>query len=141
MKEPALVVNMDDAEVKRRLMQKIGGLRGLWEIDIKPRRFVRTPKQNKYYWIAVVVPFREWLREAYGDLWITAEQAHEMLKDKILSGKDGQIGELPPTTTRLNTSEFVEYVDTAAAFLAEFCQIVVITPEQFYQQQGDIKCL
>jgi len=134
MKEPALVLNMDDPEIKRRLMQQIGALKGLWELDLKPRRFIRSAKANRYYWIAVVIPFREWLREAYGDSWITAEQAHEMLKDKLLAGRKGELGELPPTTTRLTSDEFAKYVDDAAAFLAEFCEVIVIPSEVFYQQ-------
>lgn len=136
-KEPPTVLNLDDVEIKRRLIQQITTLRGLWEVELKPRRFVRTLRQNKYYWIGVVIPFREWLREAYGDSWITAEQAHEMLKDRLLSGQDGEIGVLPPSTTKLSTAEFAKYVDDAAAFLAEFCSIVVIPPEIFYQQRGE----
>ena len=90
--EDILVLNMDDPEIKRRLMRQIGMLKGLWQLDLKPRKLVRTLQQNKYYRVAVVLPFRDWLREAYGDSWITADQAHEMLKDRILSGKDGQLG-------------------------------------------------
>lgn len=137
VKEPALVLNFSDIEIKRKFIQSLGTLRGLWEVDLKPRRYIRTPRQNRYYWIAVVVPFREWLREAYGDSWITAEQAHEMLKDKLLSGRQGEIGTLPPSTTNLSTADFVKYVDDAAAFLAEFCEIVVIPPNIFYQQSGE----
>ncbi len=133
-KEPPLVLNFDDIEVKRQVIQKIGLLKGLWEFDLKPRRFVRTPRQNRYYWVGVVIPFREWLREAYGDSWITAEQAHEMLKERLLTGPRGELGELPPSTTRLSTGEFVKYVDDAAAFLAEFCGVVVIPPDLFYAQ-------
>jgi hypothetical protein len=138
-KEPPLVLNFDDIEVKRRVIQKITLLKGLWEFDLKPRRFVRTPLQNRYYWIGVVIPFREWLREAYGDSWITAEQAHEMLKARLLPSRDGEIGDLPPSTTQLSTAEFAKYVDDAAAFLAEFCGVVVIPPEIFYQQQSGEK--
>ncbi len=137
VKEPAPVLNFDDIEVKRRFIQQIGSMKGLWQVDLKPRRFVRTSRQNRYYWVAVVLPFREWLRDAYGDSWITAEQAHEMLKDRLLTHRDGQLGELPPSTACLDTADFVKYVDDAAGFLATFCEIVVIPPDIFYQQQGD----
>lgn len=136
-KEPPMVLNFDDIETKRRFIQKVTVLKGLWEVELKPRRFVRTPRQNRYYWIGVVIPFREWLREAYGDSWITAEQAHEMLKDKLLTGRPGELGDLPPSTTQLSTADFAKYVDDAAMFLAEFCGVVVIPPEIFYQQQGE----
>lgn len=131
-KEPPVVLNMDDPEVKRRLMRQIGGLKGLWEVELKPRKFIRTVRQNRYYFAAVVVPFREWLREAYGDSWITAEQAHEMLKDRLLSAPQGELGPLPPSTANLSTTDFVKYVDDAAAFLADFCSIIVIPPKIFY---------
>jgi hypothetical protein len=135
-KEPALVVNMDDPEVKRRLMLQISALRGLWELDLKPRKLVRNLQQNKYYWVAVVMPFRDWLREAYGDSWITSEQAHEMLKERILSGRETNLGTIPPTTTKLNTKEFAEYVDNAAAWLAEFTGIVVIPSDLFLLKEA-----
>lgn len=135
-KEPPLVLNMSDPEVKRRLMRQIGMLTGLWELELKPRRLVRTLQQNKYYRVAVVLPFRDWLREAYGDSWITGDQAHEMLKERLLAGKEGQVGTLPPTTTSLNTAEFAEYVDKAAAWLAEFCNIVIIPPDLFLLREA-----
>lgn len=135
-KEPPLVLNMDDPEVKRRLMLQISTLRGLWELNLRPRKLVRNLQQNKYYWVAVVTPFRDWLREAYGDSWITAEQAHEMLKERILGGREISLGTLPPTTTTLNTAQFAEYVDKAAAWLAEFCNIVIIPSDLFLLRES-----
>lgn len=136
-KEPALVLNMDDPEVKRRLMVQISTLKGLWELDLKPRKLVRTIKQNKYYWVAVVAPFRDWLREEYGDSWITGNQAHLMLATRILGeGRETSLGVLPPTTTNLNTAEFAEYVDKTAAWLAEFTGIVVIPSDLFLLKEA-----
>lgn len=135
-KEPPTVLNFDDPEVKRRLMGYIGTLKGLWEVELKPRKLVRNLQQNKYYWCAVVTPFRDWLRESYGDSWITAEQAHEMLKERILSGRETNLGTIPPTTTKLNTKEFAEYVDKAAAWLAEFTGIVVIPSDLFLLREA-----
>lgn len=140
MKEAVPVFNMDDAETKRRLVAKIRIAKGLWDCELKPHRLTRTLQQNKYYWAGVVGPFCEWLRENYGDSWITPEQAHEVLRDNILSRKQGgKFGLLPPSTTWLNTEEFWEYVEKASAWLAEFCEIVVIPPDLFTIQKEQIK--
>lgn len=133
----SLIVNMSDPAVKRRLMIEIGRLSGLYEILIKPRKKTRSLNQNAYYWAAVVTPFTEWLRENYGDSRIDKEQAHEMLKIKILGAKKKEIaGEsvvLVPQSKTLNTEEFEEYIEKCSAWLAEFCEIVVLPCEQFYE--------
>ena len=82
--ESTTIVNLSDASVKRRLMVQISKLTGLHEVKIKPRKRTRTLDQNSYYFVAVVQPFRDWLRDEYGDLQISSEQAHEMLKVKML---------------------------------------------------------
>ena len=56
------VVNMDNLSTKRRFMEKVQTMSGLWEISMKPRRFTRSLSQNAYYFAAVCSPFAEWLR-------------------------------------------------------------------------------
>ena len=84
MVDESAILNFDDIVVKRQFMSYVGTLRGLQEVRIRPRRRTRSLDQNSYYWSAVIAPFVEWLREAYGDTKIAPEQAHEMLKVKIL---------------------------------------------------------
>lgn len=133
------VLNLSNLAVKRALMEKIRGLNGIHEVLIKPRRYVRTLSQNNYYFVGVCQPFRDWLREQYGDPQITIEQAHEMLKVKIL-GLDqklvedtGEVLMLIPRSKTLDTFEFGQYIDKCAAWLAEFCGIVVLPPEMYYE--------
>lgn len=139
IKEPPLVVNLDNVESKRRLMQKIQKMRGLHEVSIKPRKKTRSLNANSYYFVAVVQPFTEWLRDEWGDPAITTEQAHTVLKAKVLGAKEkviestGEIIELIPTTHDMDKYDFADYIDKASAWLAEFCGIVVLSSDLFWE--------
>lgn len=137
-KEPPLVLNLDDIRVKRRLMEKIQKLRGLQEISIRPRKKTRSLNANAYYHAAVCAPFKEWLIENWGER-VTHEQAHEVLKRRVLGTVDkvdkstGEVFELTPTTHDMDQEQFGEFIEKSAAFLAEFCGIVVLPPEMFFE--------
>lgn len=139
------VYDMDDLPTKRRVMQSVQGMNGLWEISMKPRRFTRTPSQNNYYWAAVVTPFTEWLRGEWGDNDIQVEQAHELLKTKILGTKEllnketGEEIQIIRSSKMLDTTEFGEFIDKAAAWLAEFTGIVVLSPDLFWESPASEK--
>lgn len=140
MGELKSVVNMDDVPTKRRFMQKVQTMTGLWEIQMKPRRFTRSLSQNAYYWAAVVTPFTEWLRGEWGDSDVKPEQAHELLKHKVLGSLEltnkqtGEVIEITRSSRTLDSYEFGEFIEKAAAWLAEFTGIVVLTPEMFYEK-------
>lgn len=135
-----LIVNMSDPDVKRKLMIEIGGLTGLYEIYLKPRKRTRSLDANAYYFVAVVEPFMLWLREQYGDSSIDKEQAHEMLKVKILGLQEKQVGDevlrLIPHSKNLTVEQFGEYIEKCAAWLFSFCNIVVVPSEMFYESAG-----
>lgn len=139
MPKDALLVNLSDRAVKRELMSQIGRLSGLHEIYIKPVKRTRSLDANRFYFAAVVTPFRDWLRENYGDNFITTEQAHEMLKVKILGLQEHQIEgtnetiKIIPRSKTLNTAEFDEYVEKCIAWLGEFCNILIAPCEEFYE--------
>jgi hypothetical protein len=130
---------MDDLNAKRQLMSHIGTLKGPHEVSIKARRRTRTLDQNSYYWAAVVTPWLAWLREAEGDPSIDKDQAHEMLKSAVLGAKavklpDERVVWMSPRTRGMKTDEFAQYVEGAAKFLAEFCGIVVLPSDVFFQR-------
>lgn len=137
MGKDTLLINMSDAAAKRQLMTEIGRLSGLYEFYLKPRKRTRSLDQNAYYWAAVVQPFTEWLREAYGDTQIDKEQAHEMLKVKVLGLTEKQVGDevlrLVPRSKTLTVEQFGEYIEKCAAWLAEFCEIIVVPSEMFHE--------
>jgi hypothetical protein len=136
------VVDLSDLAVKRRLMTHIGTLQGLHEVSIKPRRRTRSLDQNAYYFAAVCSPWRDWLRESQGDPTITTEQAHIALKSAVLGTRTvtnkatGDCIEIPPPSRNMKTDEFSIYIESAAKFLAEFCGIVVLPADLFFESKG-----
>jgi hypothetical protein len=139
--ESTTIVNLSDASVKRRLMVQISKLTGLHEVKIKPRKRTRTLDQNSYYFVAVVQPFRDWLRDEYGDALISSEQAHEMLKVKML-GMDEKLIEgtqevlkLIPRSKTLDAAAFGSYIDRCGEWLADFTGIVIVPSELFYESE------
>jgi hypothetical protein len=140
MSESVMILDMNDLNTKRKLMTRIGSLKGLWEVSLKERKRTRTLNQNSYYFAAVVTPFRDWLRETDGDPSITTEQAHEALKSAVLGTRTvvnsatGEVVEIPPPTRTMKSDDFTAYVEASAKWLAEFCGIVVLEPEMFYEK-------
>jgi hypothetical protein len=141
------VYDMDDLPTKRRVMQAIQQMKGLYEISFKPRKFTRTLSQNSFYWAAVVSPFCDWLRTEWADNSIELEQAHELLKARILgtrelvNKKTGEVIEITRSSRTLDSTEFGEFIEQAAAWLAEFTGIVVLSPEMFYDKKEERKAL
>jgi hypothetical protein len=139
--EPPQVLNFDNLETKRRFMQKVQKLRGLQEVSIHPRKLTRSLNQNAYWHAAVVEPFKEWLREQWGDNAITHEQAHELLKRKVLGPIEkvdestGEIYELTPTSHDMDSAEFGDLIEKSSAWMAEFCGIVVLSSDLFFESK------
>lgn len=137
---PPMVLNLDDIETKRRLMSKIGTLRGLHEVTIKARKRTRSLDQNAYYWAAIVTPFAAWLTEEWGET-ISVDQAHLQLKIAIMGMKTkvntvtGEEMEIVPPSKTLDTKEFSEYVEKAIEFLARVAGIVVVPSELFSERE------
>ena len=139
MKE-SLFINMSDLPAKRKLLSELGRLNGPHEILIRPIKRTRSLDANRFYFAAVCTPFRDWLREAYGDNMISTEQAHEMLKVKILGlderkieGTDETITIIPRSKT-MKDDEFSLYTEKCIQWLGDFCQIEVAPVELFYER-------
>lgn len=139
MPKDALLVNLSDRAVKRELMMQIGRLSGPHEVLIRPVKPTRSLDANRYYFAAIVAPFTEWLREVYGDSLIDKEQAHEMLKVKILGLQErriegtNEVVTIIPRSKTLSAEEFSDYIGKAAAWLEEFCGIVTISSDLFHE--------
>ena len=135
------VYNFDSLQTKRRFMQKVQAMNGLWEISMKPRKLVRSLSQNAFYHVAYVSPFTEWLRDEWGDPSITTEQAHIELKKAVLGVKTkvnertGEMMELVPTTHDMDSGDFSNFLEKSAEFLARACGIVVLPSEMFFEQR------
>lgn len=110
------------------------------EVVIKRARKQRSNAQNAYYW-GVVVPFvlrgfielGNSLTEGNPD---DHELIHEFLKAKFLRNgaeivdADGLVHELPGSTTKTTTVEFMEYLDRIINFAAESLNVVIPPPNE-----------
>lgn len=91
------------------------------------------------------MPFAHWLRENYGDESITLEDAHDVLKRQILGvrtktlGDGGECIEIPASTRVLDKVEFSDYLEKCAAWLAEFCGIVVLSSDLYWESKDQPK--
>lgn len=118
---PEMIANMSDDALKARIINRIRQLEGRHRIDVTKYRPRRSDRQNRYYWPCIVKPFGDALREAGNDY--TNHQAHEILKHKFLRRENinmatGEVLAFTESTANLDTSEFNEYLDRCAAWLA-----------------------
>lgn len=132
-----LIVNADEPREKQMLLSKVRDLRGRWRIAFTQHRPRRTDRQNRMYWPCVVQPFADFLRsqgESYTD-----DDAHEFMKAKflmrdVIDPRTGEIvGQIPQSTTKLNTEEFYDYVEKCVAWLADMFGIQCPSPEPYRQ--------
>lgn len=94
----------------------------------------RSTVQNAYYWGVIVNEFREGFREMTGED-ITAEEAHEVLKEKcngkeIVNQKTGEVMKVGKTTTTMTTVEFMEYFSRCREFILEWFGRIVPEPNE-----------
>lgn len=119
-------------------MRQIGRLTGLYRISIKPYRQKRTLDQNAYYWVAIVTPFREWLKENWGQS-VTLDQAHDTLKLALLEVPKVNGIMMMPHSHTLNIEQFSEYIELAIEFLRVKCDVMVIPSDMFYESRKEQK--
>lgn len=139
-KDEPRVVNFDDLGAKLRFLQAAKKLKGLQEVSIRPRKKTRSLNANAYYWSAYIPDWADWLREQYGDPTITTEQAHQLLKVRVLGPKEkildtGEVLEIIPETHSMDQEEFGLYLDKAKEFLREFAQIIVLDSDLFWESK------
>lgn len=130
----SIIVNFDSLDAKRQLLARIGGLKGVWRIELAPYRPKRSNEANRYYWGVVVDALFQYLSAQ--DFEIThREQAHELLKQRFLVADvvnketSEVIGKRTRSTTELTTAEFSHYCDACRQWLLDFFGIAVIEPE------------
>ena len=108
----------------RRILRKLEGAR--LEVTFRKLRFKRSDAQNRYLWGVAYVTICAWHKEQFGEV-VTKEEIHAHTLKNILKYKikfkevmgsevmyvDGK------STSKLNTKEFVEFIDNLQAFYAE----------------------
>lgn len=91
----------------------------------------RSNPQNAYYWGVVIREITIRLRDL-GHQWLTDEDVHDMMKLKFnheqIVSEDGEVLELPKSTTTLTKTQFAEYVDNIRMWAAGFLGINIPDP-------------
>jgi hypothetical protein len=121
-------------DIKRRVIQQVGVLVGIYDIEFDPRRDTRSNRQNAWYWACIVSAFAAYMRDQDYEI-ITDDEAHEFLKARFLAvsvhnRRTGEvIGRRVRSTTELSTEQFCEYCERCRAWLADFFGIIVPDPQ------------
>lgn len=101
-------------------------------LEIKVRRKQRSNDQNAYMWGVVVPIVCGGLRHLGHD--VDEQDTHEFLKARFNSKKivniDGVVEELPTSTTKLTTSEMMDYIARIQQWAAEYLGLVIPDPLQ-----------
>lgn len=101
------------------------------EITIRKKRKKRSLSQNNFYWGAVVPIVREALYDA--GIIMNNEETHELLKLKcnpveVINKKTGEVISTMGSTTKLTTSEFMDYVSKIKHWAREYLNIEIPEP-------------
>jgi hypothetical protein len=140
-KQHVETINFSDVDSKRRHIQQIWTLQGLYDVTLKPRKRTRTLDQNSYYWVAICAPLGHWLTEQSGEPF-TKDDAHEYLKSRFTPVREpvikstGEVMEIRRSTSDLDTLEFSDYVERCIDWMAEFCEINVLPSNLFHEQRA-----
>lgn len=93
----------------------------------------RSCPQNRYYWGCVIKEITLRLREL-GHQWLTDEDVHDMMRMKFnyeqVISEQGEVLELPKSTTTLTKTQFAEYVDNIRMWASGFLSINIPDPNQ-----------
>jgi hypothetical protein len=96
-------------------------------ITIEKERGTRSKKQNAYYWSVVLAYIAEYMGEQPEDL-------HEIFKAKFLKRKRvwrGAEMTVLPSTTKLNSDEFGEYIERCVQEGAELGVVVPMADKNY----------
>ena len=101
------------------------------ELTIKKKNR-RSTKQNNYLWGVVYKECEIRMRELGND--IDCDVVHDFFKDKFLQkelvGEGGEvIDKIPGSTTELNKTDFIEYVNKIILWSSEILCITIPLPE------------
>jgi hypothetical protein len=91
----------------------------------------RSNPQNRYYFGLVIPLIQKGIKDMGTEL--TVLETHEFLKarfnlSELVNEGTGETISVPLSTTRLNKSEFSEYVEKIQLFAAEFLNIIIPDP-------------
>lgn len=123
-------MNMDDANLKRILIDTIKRAKGLHWWHFQRCRSQRSLAQNCYWWGVVIKTAQAAISEAWGEN-LSDDETHVLMREAFLRRPvvDRNTGEvkawITPSSTELDTKEFGEFIEKAVAWLAETFGVVV----------------
>lgn len=98
----------------------------------------RSNPQNAYYWGVVIREITIRLRDL-GHQWLTDEDVHDMMKLKFnheqIVSEEGEVLELPKSTTTLTKTQFAEYIDNIRMWASGFLSIDIPDPNSDLKMQ------
>jgi hypothetical protein len=101
-------------------------------VTIGKRGSKRSSPQNRYYHGVVVQEVKLGLLNIGYEM--TADEVHYFLKAKFnpveIPNKEGEVIELPGTTTNLTKTQFGEYIERIAQWAAEYLGIRIPQPNE-----------
>lgn len=136
------IVNFDEPAQRIAIVREIQALRGMQRITVVKARPRRSDRQNRYYWPVFIGSMYDFCKAQGSNE--THDQLHEMFKVKflrkpVINQQTGElIGQAIRSTTELTTTEFNEYLDKIAMFLAEM-GIVVPDPSEYREKDVDMQ--
>lgn len=94
------------------------------KVEVVQIKQTRSTSQNRLYWM--------WLNCISQETGQDPEDVHEVLKSFYLTGKFIKVGNLgqnvKPSTTKLNTKEFTDYLDKIKLWASEEMGITLLDP-------------
>lgn len=100
----------------------------VWQVEIKPYRKNRSKAQNRLYW--------KWLTLIGSELGYQRDEMHAIMADMFLEPITVQaMGKticVAPSTTKLNTKEFTQYLEQIEIFASSEFGITLPRPDDLY---------
>ena len=124
----------DTKGVFKRLIEHIKGLDfdKKWKVSITQYKSTRSLEQNALYW--------KWVGIIGDELGYTQDELHEVLAENYLEPIffefEGETRKRRKSTTKLNVSEFTEYLKHIEIFAAELNIILPKPEDQYYLAMG-----
>lgn len=132
-----------DKDILRYVLEAVEGKELTLTLDYYVRK--RSNAQNSYYWPVIIEYVLEGLIDnGYRREALDPETVHEYLKNKFLKHMKRRVVNpatkkyitLQPTTTKLTTWEFMDYMEAIAQWAAEYLSISIPEPNKEWKDQA-----
>jgi hypothetical protein len=106
---------------------------GLYVVTVDKVFDGRSSKQNRYYWGVVVKAFQQGYKQMTGEE-IGRMMAHETLKmelnfTELVNPDTGEVAKISGTTVKMNTKQFMEYIEGCRKWISEWLHTETPDPE------------